>query len=123
MRSIAQHFHAGGVRANAICPGIVRTDLVDRKGWNAFPQHRFLEMESVVQVVLQLAGDGEGEGGSGLTDTLGTHVPTDRLFGQAVEISDTGVYFRDQHSFCDDGMREVMAATVLENQVGAILNK
>ncbi|KAL6232741.1 hypothetical protein BDW75DRAFT_242702 [Aspergillus navahoensis] len=119
MRSIAQHFKARGVRVNAICPGIVRTDLVDQNGWNAFPQHRFTQMESVVQVVLQLAG----EGGPGLTDARGTHLPTERLFGQAVEISDTGVYFREQHAFCDDGMREVMAATVLENQVGAILNK
>ncbi|KAL5046886.1 hypothetical protein BDW71DRAFT_207040 [Aspergillus fruticulosus] len=119
MRSIAQHFKARGVRANAICPGIVRTDLVDQNGWDAFPQHRFTEMESVVRVVLQLAGESD----PGLTDARGTHLPTERLFGQAVEISDTGVYFREQHPFCDDGMREVMAATVLENQVGAILNK
>ncbi|KAL5001905.1 hypothetical protein BDV10DRAFT_182062 [Aspergillus recurvatus] len=119
MRSIAQHFKARGIRANAICPGIVRTDLVDQAGWSAFPQHRFTEMESVVRVVLQLAG----EGGPGLTDARGTYLPTERLFGQAVEISDSGVYFREQHSFCDDGMREVMAATVLENQVGAILAK
>ncbi|KAL3480502.1 hypothetical protein BJX99DRAFT_244250 [Aspergillus californicus] len=118
MRSVAQHFKARGVRVNAICPGIVRTDLVDQNGWNAFPQHRFTEMESVVEVVLQLAGEGPG-----LADARGTHLPTERLFGQAVEISDSGLYFRDQHPFCDDGMREVMAATVVENQVGAILNR
>ncbi|KAL3463503.1 hypothetical protein BJX64DRAFT_256841 [Aspergillus heterothallicus] len=128
MRSIAQHFKARGVRANAICPGIVRTNLVDTKGWSAFPQHRFVEMDSVVRVVLALAGAAAGENAesghdSGLTDAHGTHLPADKLFGQAVEISDTGVYFREQHPFCDDGMREVMDATVLENQVGAILNK
>jgi hypothetical protein len=130
MRSIAQHFKARGVRANAICPGIVRTNLVDTKGWSAFPQHRFTEMESVVRVVLQLAGvsghQGTGHGNgevSGLTDATGTHLPTERLFGLAVEISDSGVYFREQHAFCDEGMREVMEATVLENQVGAILDK
>ncbi|KAL4923156.1 uncharacterized protein BDV17DRAFT_285638 [Aspergillus undulatus] len=152
MRSVAQHFKARGVRANAICPGIVRTDLVDQNGWDAFPQHRFTEMEAVVGVVLQLVGVGEGDAaaaaaaaargkdqdegkgqvngegnakgqdGPGLTDATGTHIPTERLFGQAVEISDSGVYFRAQHEFCDEGMREVMAATVLENQVGAILN-
>ncbi|KAL4880656.1 hypothetical protein BJY04DRAFT_219126 [Aspergillus karnatakaensis] len=132
MRSIAQHFAARGTRVNAICPGIVRTDLVDR--WDAFPQHRFTEMESVVRVVLQLAGEAEGEtdnesenppagAAGGMTDSQGTHLPRERLFGQAVEISDSGVYFRDQHAFCDEGMREVMAATVLENQVGAILNQ
>jgi hypothetical protein len=130
MRSIAQHFKARGVRANAICPGIVRTNLVDTKGWSAFPQHRFTEMDSVVRVVLRLAGvsgdKGIGQGNgevSGLTDTTGTHMPTESLFGLAVEISDSGVYFREQHAFCDEGMREVMEATVLENQVGAILEK
>ncbi|CAI7608144.1 unnamed protein product [Penicillium pancosmium] len=121
MRSIAQHFKAGGIRVNAICPGIVRTNLVDQGGWNAFPQHRFTEMETVVRVVLQLVGQSE-PAVQGLTDTRGTHLPMQRLFGLAVEISDSGVYFREQHEFCDDGMREVMAATVLENQVGAILN-
>ncbi|KAL4966033.1 uncharacterized protein BDV14DRAFT_171987 [Aspergillus stella-maris] len=138
MRSIANHFLASNIRANAICPGIVRTSLVDQKGWAAFPQHRFVEMESVVRVVLQLAGvsedqsEPEGAGPesdkkassarSGLTDSHGTHLPTARLFGQAVEISDGGVYFRQQHEFCDEGMREVMAATVVENQVGAIIS-
>ncbi|KAJ0421180.1 hypothetical protein BJY00DRAFT_112544 [Aspergillus carlsbadensis] len=145
MRSIAQHFKARGVRANAICPGIVRTNLVDTKGWSAFPQHRFTEMDSVVRVVLRLAGvdagpgrahdDDDGQGAavgvgvgvgeevSGLTDAAGIHLPTERLFGLAVEISDSGVYFREQHAFCDEGMREVMDATVLENQVGAILDQ
>ncbi|KAL4796247.1 hypothetical protein BDV19DRAFT_361276 [Aspergillus venezuelensis] len=140
MRSIANHFYASNIRTNAICPGIVRTSLVDQKGWAAFPQHRFVEMESVVRVVLQLAGvsvsepegtEAEAElesdekassARSGLTDSHGTHLPTARLFGQAVEISDGGVYFRQQHEFCDEGMREVMAATVVENQVGAIIS-
>ncbi|KAL4938768.1 hypothetical protein BDV06DRAFT_47173 [Aspergillus oleicola] len=146
MRSISNHFKASNIRTNAICPGIVRTSLVDQKGWAAFPQHRFVEMESVVRVVLQLAdvdvgvrkdqgggqgmaaGEDQGEGasknvpGSGLTDSHGIHLPTERLFGQAVEISDGGLYFREQHAFCDEGMREVMAATVVENQVGAIIS-
>ncbi|KAJ5590771.1 hypothetical protein N7450_004743 [Penicillium hetheringtonii] len=122
MRSIAQHFKAGGIRANAICPGIVRTNLVDQNGWDAFPQHRFTDMEAVVRVVLQLA-DADEPAGQGLTDARGSHLPTESLFGLAVEISDSGVYFREQHEFCDDGMREVMAATVLKNQVGAILNQ
>lgn len=122
MRSIAPHFKAGGVRVNAICPGIVRTNLVDPSGWDAFPQNRFTAMESVVQVVLQLLGEGE-PAGQGVTDTAGIHLSVEKLFGQAVEISDTGVYFRKEHEFCDEGMREVMAATELENQIGAILTE
>jgi hypothetical protein len=34
----------------------------------------------------------------------------EELYGVAVEISDSGFYFRDQHTFCDEGMREVMDA-------------
>lgn len=121
MRSIAQHFYASGIRANAICPGIVRTNLVDQSGWDSFPPNRFIEVDTIARVVLSLV-DGGQPAGQGLADARGTHRPLSKLYGLAVEISDSGVYFRDQHEFCDDGMREVMAATVVENQVGAILN-
>ncbi|KAJ5775876.1 uncharacterized protein N7511_000887 [Penicillium nucicola] len=121
MRSISQHFAVGGTRVNAICPGIVRTNLVDSNGWDSFPPERFIEVEMIARVVLQLVDGGE-PAGQGLTDSWGSHLPLSRLYGVAVEISDGGLYFRDQHSFCDDGMRAVMAATDVENQVGAILN-
>jgi hypothetical protein len=70
--------------------------------------------------VLQLVDGGE-PAGRGLTDTSGRQLPLEELYGVAVEISDSGFYFRDQHAFCDEGMREVMDATVVENQVGAVL--
>ncbi|KAJ6186210.1 hypothetical protein N7519_007511 [Penicillium mononematosum] len=103
MRSISQHFHASGIRVNAICPGIVRTNLVDPAGWDSFPPGRFIEVETIARLVIQ-------------------HLPLEELYGVAMEISDSGFYFRDQHAFCDEGMREVMDATVVENQVGAVLN-
>jgi hypothetical protein len=118
MRSISQHFLASGTRVNAVCPGIVRTNLVDSAGWDSFPPGRFIEVERVARVVLALVGEPAGQG---LTDTSGKHLPLAELYGTAVEMSDSGLYFRDQHAFCDEGMREVMAATVVENQVGAIL--
>ncbi|KGO75893.1 Short-chain dehydrogenase/reductase SDR [Penicillium italicum] len=121
MRSISQHFRASGIRVNAICPGIVRTNLVDSTGWGSFPPGRFIDMETITRLVLQLV-DGGDFAGRGLTDTSGRHLPLEELYGVAVEISDSGFYFRDQHAFCDEGMREVMEATVLENQVGAVLN-
>ncbi|OQE40020.1 hypothetical protein PENCOP_c006G00412 [Penicillium coprophilum] len=121
MRSIAQHFHASGIRVNAICPGIVRTNLVDSMGWDSFPPERFIDVETIARLVLQLVDGGE-PAGQGLTDTPGKHLPLGELYGVAVEISDSGLYFRDQHAFCDEGMREVMGATVVENQVGAVLN-
>ncbi|KAJ5360072.1 Short-chain dehydrogenase/reductase SDR [Penicillium concentricum] len=66
--------------------------------------------------------DGGESAGRGLTDMPGSHLPREELYRVAVEISDSGFYFRDQHAFCDEGMREVMGATVVENQVGAFLN-
>ncbi|KAJ5470743.1 hypothetical protein N7530_008100 [Penicillium desertorum] len=120
MRSISQHFHASGIRVNAICPGIVRTNLVDSAGWDSFPPGRFIDVETIARLVLQLVDGGE-PAGRGLTDTSGRQLPLEELYGVAVEISDSGFYFRDQHAFCDEGMCEVMDATVVENQVGAVL--
>ncbi|KAJ5955385.1 hypothetical protein N7501_009664 [Penicillium viridicatum] len=117
MRAVALHFKASGIRVNAICPSIIRTNLVDPTGWDSFPQNRFVEVDSVARVVVGLEGESQG-----LTDATGKHLNLEELYGTAVEISDSGFYFRPQHEFCDEGMREVMAATVLENQVGAILN-
>ncbi|KAJ5709228.1 hypothetical protein N7493_010562 [Penicillium malachiteum] len=121
MRSIANSFRSEGMRVNAICPGIVRTNLVDQKGWDSFPQHRFIEAERIAQIVLQLV-DGGKRAGQGLTDDHGKFLATSKLYGLAVEISDIGIYFRDHHEFCDEGMREVMGATVLDNQVDGVLN-
>lgn len=121
MRSISQHFRASGIRVNAICPGIVRTNLVDSTAWDSFPPGRFIDVETIARLVLQLVDGGE-PAGRGLTDTPGRHLPLEKLYGVAVEISDSGFYFRDQHAFCDEGMREVMEATVVENQLGAVLN-
>lgn len=120
MRSIAKHFIVGGVRVNAIAPGIVRTNLVDQSGWDSFPQNRFIEVDTIARTVLQLVEGGE-PAGQGMTDVPGRYVPASKMYGLTVELSDSGVYFRDRHEYCDDGMREVMDATVLENQVGAII--
>lgn len=122
MRSIAHSFGGDGIHVNAICPGIVRTNLVDTVGWDTFPQHRFIDARVISRVVLQLVNRGH-PAGQGLTDSAGRQLPATKLAGLAVEISDTGVYFRDHHDFCDAGMQEVMTATVLDNQVGGILNQ
>ncbi|KAJ6117979.1 hypothetical protein N7523_005730 [Penicillium sp. IBT 18751x] len=117
MRSIAPAYANDGVRVNAICPGIVRTNLLDQTEWAGFPEEQFLSTERVANVVLQLV-----DGSQGLTDGKGAHRPESQLFGCTVEISTGGVYFQDPPEFCDAGMRNVMKATALENQVGIILN-
>lgn len=121
MRSISRHFKTCGTRVNAICPSVVRTNLIDQAAWDSFPKDRFVNVDTVVQVVLQLLDGGE-PAGQGLSDTLGNHRPLDKLHGLAVEVSDIGFYFRDQHTFADEGMRQVMDATAVENQIGSVLN-
>lgn len=121
MRSIARHFQLEGIQVNAICPGIVRTNLVDNESWNSFPMHRFAPMQVISAVVLLLL-DGDREGCQGIVDSNNTHIAPSQLYGCAIEISGSKFYFREQPEYCDRGMEEVMGATALENQIGAILN-
>ena len=124
MRSIAPSFwHNDGIRVNAICPGIVQTNLVDPKGWAAFPPHQFIALETIARVVLMLlqAHDGD-QARNGMVDATGTFIAAAQGYGRAVEISGDSFYFREAPDFCDQGMREIMAATVVENQVGGVLN-
>ncbi|CAI7579019.1 unnamed protein product [Penicillium pancosmium] len=119
MRNIAKPFRADGIRVNAICPGVTRTSLIDDQVLDRFPQI-FVELERVSETVVQLV-DG-GEKGQGMTDAWGTHVPSAKMFGLAVEISDNGNrYFRDQHDFADEGMKTVFGSVDLSGNMENIL--
>ena len=115
MRAIAGHFNLEGIRANAICPGIVPTNLVDKDGWANFPQDLFTPIEMISKVVLKLID------GMDMVDANGKEVPANLTYGQAVEISLENFYFRDQHEFCDDAMKKVIEATHVDNQIGGVL--
>lgn len=145
MRAIAPSYWTYGIRVNAICPGIVQTNLVDPKGWATFPSHLFIAPDTIAAAVLMLihpdthtnrdtasadsdpdtgADNGADNGTStitGIRDANGTFVPASKVFGRAVEISGDRVYFREQPEFCDLDMRRTMQATDVENQVGGIL--
>ena len=106
MRSIAKHYYLyDGIRVNAICPGTVRTNLLDANGWAAFPDEFFTPVEKIVEVVILLVEGGE------MVDSKGVHIPADKLWGRAVEINGRNHYFRDMPEYCDDQMRQVMVAT------------
>lgn len=114
MRSVARPFAQDGIRVNAICPGIVKTNLVDAQGWSNFPTDRFIPVERIAEIVTLLIDGGE------MVDARGTRVQG--AVGRAVELSGPNYYFREQPEFCDSEMKEVMGATELENQVGGVLS-
>lgn len=111
MRSIAGHYYSqAGVRVNAICPGPVRTNLLDKAAWDSFDPAGFVPLEKISQTVLMLI-DGYDVGGKvPVTGTpIGSGVTTgEKLHGKAVEISGTEHYYRDQPEFCDDLLRRSM---------------
>lgn len=132
MRAIApSYWQNDGIRVNAICPGIVQTNLVDPKGWATFPSHLFIAPETIATVVQMLIHpDTDRHTGTrttttdeaGMVDARGTFLPATQAYGRAVEISGDKVYFREQPEFCDEDMRDVMSATVVEKQVGGVLD-
>ncbi|KAF7557047.1 hypothetical protein G7046_g6130 [Stylonectria norvegica] len=112
MRSIAVPYHQySGIRVYAICPGTVRTNLLDSKEWSNFPAEYFTPLSRIASTVELLA-----EGGD-LTDARGRTFKEGKNFGLAVEINGEKIYFRDKPEYCDDNMRKVIEATSMANQL------
>ena len=88
-RSIAETLAKEGIRANCICPGAVRTNLITKAEWDRFPQEGFVPIENVVKVVQMLSTD---------------HT----LTGKAVELIKDQWKFRDPPVFEDEEMKAVM---------------
>jgi NAD(P)-dependent dehydrogenase (short-subunit alcohol dehydrogenase family) len=106
MRSIAKHYYLyDDIRVNAICPGTVRTNLLDASGWAAFPDEFFTPVEKIVEVVLMLVD------GDDMVDGKGVRISADRAWGRAVEVNGRNHYFREMPEYYDDQMRQVMEAT------------
>lgn len=88
-RSIADLLSKEGIRANCICPGAVRTNLITQQEWDRFPQETFVPIEKVVEAVQMLVKD-------------------DSLHGKAVELVQDKWKFRDAPVFEDAAMKDVM---------------
>jgi len=100
-------------RVNAICPGTVRTGLLEDAAWEFFPQDAFVPIEKVVSTVMMLV-DGHDVGGTGLDGKpleQAANVDGELLWGQVVELSGTKHYYRSQPAFCDGHMANCMKST------------
>ena len=124
MRSIAPIYHSAGIRVNAICPGIVKTNLLSSEEWDNFPEEYFTPLEKIAEVVVMLI-EGKDEGGKRVTGEGGGTGNNGKapgegsvLVGKAVEISGLNHYYREQAGFCDEGMRAVMGATEISELKG-----
>lgn len=61
-RAIAKHFHQNdGIRVNILCPGNVRTNLFEKKEWDAF-DNEWIELTQIVKIVELMLFDDEMEG-------------------------------------------------------------
>lgn len=118
MRSIAPNFHKlHGVRVNAICPGTVRTNLLDEQAWKTFSDDYLIPIEKIASTVLMLI-DGYDVGGLSVGDSqpLPVHEAGkgEKLNGKAVELSGTRHHYRDQYPYADAHMEMCMKATERE---------
>ncbi|KAK5156843.1 hypothetical protein LTR04_005522 [Oleoguttula sp. CCFEE 6159] len=103
MRSIARNFWKNdGIRVNMICPGSVRTNLLESSAWDMFKPEWFVPIEKIAEVVLMLV-DGYDETEGQIRDAS-----KEPFWGKAVEISGTRHYFRDRQEYCDKYMRDCM---------------
>jgi len=125
MRSIAPGFLKQGVRVNAICPGSVKTNLLDATAWSTFPDELFVPIEKIAETVVMLI-DGHDVGGLSVGDSkpLGDGANgvngagiKGKLWGKAVELSGKNHFYRDQPVYSDKNMATCMAMTERETYV------
>ncbi|KAI1776599.1 3-beta-hydroxysteroid dehydrogenase [Hypoxylon cercidicola] len=101
MRSVAPVFYEDGIRTYAICPGSVRTNLLPKELWDAYPQEYLTPMEKVGSTIESLVD------GTAFEDSWGQKFEKSTV-GLAVEIFVNDVYFRGPTEPCNDGMRFIL---------------
>jgi NAD(P)-dependent dehydrogenase (short-subunit alcohol dehydrogenase family) len=113
MRALASpYWHFDRVRVNAICPGVVRTNLLNNSQWAQFPPDSMTPLETVQKVVLMLA-ENDKEAGARTEARVDGVVESKEgvLWGEAVEVIGSEYYFREPPKVSSPQMQVVMDAT------------
>ncbi|KAF3061961.1 15-hydroxyprostaglandin dehydrogenase [NAD(+)] [Daldinia childiae] len=101
MRSVAPIFYEeDGIRTYAICPGSVRTNILPKELWDAYPQEYLTQMQKVTTTIESLIQ------GTKFSDSWGQNFEESSI-GLVVEIFVDDVYFRGPPSPCNDGMKSI----------------
>jgi NAD(P)-dependent dehydrogenase (short-subunit alcohol dehydrogenase family) len=107
MRSVAARVRGEAIRVNAICPGMVKTNLGGGESFEDVQHQLLVPMEYLVDVTLLLLDGRE------MIDAKGTRISALEAWGRAVEISGTNYYFREQLEWPDDKMQTTLSETFL----------
>ncbi|KAK5738926.1 hypothetical protein LTR17_005652 [Elasticomyces elasticus] len=93
VRSIARRYwNAEKIRVNAICPGLMRTNILPDAVFTMFPEDSLTPVEKVVEVVKML-------------------LVSEEYVGQTVEVFGKQHWFRKQTEYCEPGMAAMMGVT------------
>jgi NAD(P)-dependent dehydrogenase (short-subunit alcohol dehydrogenase family) len=113
VRAVAPSFAQEGIRINALCPGQVRTTLVDN--WDMVPKEGFTPPELIASTVLGLLD------GNDMTDNKGVTVKAADMYGQSVIANGPNVYFSYPPDYVDENMTVLMDACRPEVQLGHMI--
>ncbi|KAI9753653.1 MAG: Deoxyuridine 5'-triphosphate nucleotidohydrolase [Chaenotheca gracillima] len=89
MRSLAYVYSKRGIRVNATCPGLVRTNILSKEVMDTFPPEIMTGLDTVVGAVVSLIEDGKRN-------------------GEVVEVSGSNTYVKEMLKAPDEVMQKLM---------------
>lgn len=99
VRSIGNRLFKEGIRVNTICPGVVKTPLLNEELLSNFPADILIPIEAVTDVAMKIVLE------DGINDSKGLCVTADKFHSRAIHVTGKGLYFIDQPPISDEEAR------------------
>lgn len=99
VRSTGDRLIKEGIRVNTICPGVVKTPLLNDQLLSYFPVDVLIPVETVTDVAMQVVLNNE------IQDSKGTRVTGKEFHSKAIHVTGKGFYFIDQPPIYDEEAR------------------